>query len=97
MNNQEIAHLMQVKAFVPNKNLLKYLQFKWAEDMKEKYMNIFEILKCSVLIAGTCIGGGMLALPLSIGSFGFLPSVALMFVACVFMSISSLLYLEATL
>jgi tyrosine-specific transport protein len=65
--------------------------------MKEKSINIFEVLKCSVLIAGTCIGGGMLALPHSIGSFGFLPSVVLMFISCVFMSISALLYLEATL
>lgn len=65
--------------------------------MNTKLSSSIEILKCSILIAGTCIGGGMLALPLSIGAFGFAPSVFMMFIACIFMSISSLLYLEATM
>ncbi len=66
-------------------------------EKKEKNVSIFEVLQCSLLIAGTCIGGGMLALPLSIGSFGFLPSLVLIFSSCAFMALSSLLYLEATL
>lgn len=49
------------------------------------------------LVAGTCIGGGMLALPISSSVAGFWPSVAVMFVACVFMTITGLLFLEATL
>ncbi len=49
------------------------------------------------LVAGTCIGGGMLALPISSSIAGFWPSVAVMFAACVFMTITGLLFLEATL
>lgn len=49
------------------------------------------------LVAGTCIGGGMLALPISSSIAGFWPSVAVMFLACVFMTITGLLFLEATL
>jgi Amino acid permeases len=67
------------------------------EEVKTKTLPIFDILRSSLLIAGTCIGGGMLALPLSIGSFGFLPSIVLIFLSCGFMTVSALLYLEATL
>jgi tyrosine-specific transport protein len=49
------------------------------------------------LVAGTCTGGGMLALPISSSSVGFWPSVTVMFAACVFMTITGLLFLEATL
>lgn len=49
------------------------------------------------LVAGTCIGGGMLALPISSSAAGFWPSVGVMLVACVFMMITGLLFLEATL
>lgn len=49
------------------------------------------------LVAGTCIGGGMLALPIASCTVGFWPSVAVMFSACVFMTITGLLFLEATL
>lgn len=49
------------------------------------------------LVAGTCIGGGMLALPISSSTAGFWPAVAIMFAACVFMTITGLLFLEATL
>ncbi len=49
------------------------------------------------LVAGTCIGGGMLALPISSSTAGFWPSVTVMFAACFFMTITGLLFLEATL
>lgn len=49
------------------------------------------------LVAGTCIGGGMLALPISSSASGFWPSVLMMFIACIFMTITGLLFLEATL
>ena len=39
----------------------------------------------------------MLALPISSGSVGFIPSLLVMLVCCVFMSFTGLLYLEATL
>lgn len=49
------------------------------------------------LVAGTCIGGGMLATPISSSTVGFWPSIAIMFASCVFMTITGLLFLEATL
>lgn len=49
------------------------------------------------LVAGTCIGGGMLALPITTGISGFLPSMAVMFVCWIAMTSSALLLLEATL
>jgi tyrosine-specific transport protein len=51
----------------------------------------------SLLIAGTCIGGGMLALPVLTSLGGFVPSLFL-FVACwLFMASTGLLYLEVCL
>lgn len=49
------------------------------------------------LVAGTCVGGGMLALPISSSFAGFWPAVAVMLVSCIFMTITGLLFLEATL
>lgn len=63
-------------------------------------MNITSNLKtinALFLVAGTCIGGGMLALPISSSTVGFWPSVAVLFAACLFMTITGLLFLEATL
>jgi tyrosine-specific transport protein len=54
-------------------------------------------LNALFLIAGTCIGGGMLALPISSSPSGFWPSILIMFIACVFMTLTGLLFLEATL
>jgi tyrosine-specific transport protein len=56
-----------------------------------------KIIKAAFLISGTCIGGGMLALPISSSSLGFFPTVLVMFVCCLFMTLTGLLYLEATL
>jgi tyrosine-specific transport protein len=55
------------------------------------------MLNALFLVAGTCIGGGMLALPISSSLAGFWPSVMVMFLACLFMTITGLLFLEATL
>ena len=49
------------------------------------------------LIAGCCIGGGMLALPVSSGIGGFFPSLAMMLLCWAAMTISALLLLEACL
>jgi tyrosine-specific transport protein len=49
------------------------------------------------LVAGTCIGGGMLALPVASAGAGFVPSIIIMAVCCVFMTITGLLFVEATL
>lgn len=61
-----------------------------------KKINV-KTLSALFLVAGTCIGGGMLALPITSSFSGFWPSVAVMLAACVFMTITGLLFLEATL
>lgn len=50
-----------------------------------------------LLIAGSCIGAGMLALPVITGISGFIPSVAMLFLAWLFMTSTSFLLLEANL
>lgn len=55
------------------------------------------IFKGIMLVAGTTIGGGMLALPILSGEGGFIPSVVL-FVSCwLFMVMTGLLFLEVCL
>ena len=49
------------------------------------------------LVAGTCIGGGMLALPVATGVGGFFPSLVLVMICWLFMTLSALLLLEASL
>jgi tyrosine-specific transport protein len=49
------------------------------------------------LVSGTCIGGGMLALPVSTGSLGFFPSISALFIGWVMMTLTALLYLEVCL
>lgn len=49
------------------------------------------------LVAGTCIGGGMLALPLVTGICGFLPSLAVMAMCGAAMTLSALFLLEVSL
>lgn len=55
------------------------------------------ILSAMCLVAGTCIGGGMLALPVATGISGFLPSVIVMFFCWLAMTLSALLLLEVSL
>lgn len=50
-----------------------------------------------LLIAGSCIGAGMLALPVITGVAGFGPSVAMLLLAWLFMTSTSFLLLEANL
>ncbi len=50
-----------------------------------------------LLIAGTCIGGGMLALPTRAASVGFIPSLGMMGLCACFMTLTGLLFFEATL
>lgn len=46
---------------------------------------------------GTCIGAGMLALPVVTGVAGFLPAIAVNLLCCLFMMATGLLFLEAIL
>jgi tyrosine-specific transport protein len=55
------------------------------------------LIGATLLVAGTSIGGGMLALPVSSGISGFFPSLVLMLVCWAFMTITALLLLEANL
>ncbi len=50
-----------------------------------------------LLVAGSCIGAGMLALPVITGIGGFLPASVLFLLAWLFMTSTSLLLLEANL
>ena len=55
------------------------------------------ILSAMFLVAGTCIGGGMLALPVATGINGFIPSLVVMFICWVMMTLSGLFLLEVSL
>lgn len=55
------------------------------------------VISAMFLVAGTCIGGGMLALPVATGISGFLPSIVVMVVCWIAMTLSALLLLEASL
>lgn len=57
----------------------------------------FSTLSGVLLIAGTCIGAGILALPIVTGFAGFLPSMAINTLCWLFMLLTGLLFLEATL
>ncbi len=50
-----------------------------------------------LLVAGTTIGAGMLALPVATGVAGFFPSLALLLVCWAFMTFAALLFLEVSL
>lgn len=63
----------------------------------EEKPSFWTLLSATCLVGGTCIGGGMLALPLSTAPAGFGPSFLLMLVCWLGMTLSSLLLLEATL
>ncbi len=60
-------------------------------------MNKPPVLSALFLVAGTCIGGGMLALPVSTGLSGFLPSACVMLLCWAAMTLSALLLLEVSL
>jgi tyrosine-specific transport protein len=55
------------------------------------------LLSAMFLVAGTCIGGGMLALPVSTGISGFVPSALVMALCWIAMTASALLLLEVNL
>lgn len=55
------------------------------------------LISAVFLVAGTCIGGGMLALPVATGISGFLPSTFIMTLCWLAMTASALLLLEVNL
>lgn len=50
-----------------------------------------------LLVSGTTIGAGMLALPVSTGLAGFIPSIILLFVFWLYMTYTAFLMLEVNL
>jgi tyrosine-specific transport protein len=65
--------------------------------MTDKKMKFGALIGAMLLVAGTSIGGGMLALPVSTGESGFFPSVTIMIICWAFMTITGLLMLEVNL
>lgn len=61
------------------------------------YVKQGSVLGGVLLIAGSCIGAGMLALPVITGIGGFVPSVLMFVFAWLFMTTTALLLLEANL
>lgn len=55
------------------------------------------LISAVCLVAGTCIGGGMLALPVATGISGFFPSTLMMTLCWLAMTASALLLLEVNL
>lgn len=60
-------------------------------------MNKGRLMAAIFLVAGTCVGGGMLALPVTTGIAGFLPSLVAMALCAIFMAMTGLLFLEVAL
>lgn len=60
-------------------------------------MNKKNLLPAMFLVAGTCIGGGMIALPVSTGMSGFLPSLVMMLIAYLAMTATGLILAEVSL
>lgn len=55
------------------------------------------VISAAFLVGGTCIGGGMLALPVATGLSGFWPSMAMMGLAWLAMTTTALLLMEVSL
>lgn len=55
------------------------------------------IFGATLLVTGTAIGGGILALPIATGESGFFPSAVIMLISWAFMTITALYLLELTL
>lgn len=56
-----------------------------------------KLISAMFLVGGTCIGGGMLALPLATGVSGFFPSLLMMLICWFGMTATALLLLEVSL
>ncbi|MFV9936287.1 MAG: aromatic amino acid transport family protein [Rickettsia endosymbiont of Haemaphysalis japonica] len=56
-----------------------------------------KLIGAILLIAGTCIGHGMIALPMVLAKLGIIPSIILMFIIWFIMYYTSLINLELNL
>ncbi len=64
--------------------------------MKNSSATLWQTISATFLIAGACIGGGMLALPITTGIAGFIPSIAVMLICWAYMCTTGLLIAEAS-
>jgi tyrosine-specific transport protein len=62
--------------------------------MKPAHHSSGSVLGGMLLVAGSCIGAGMLALPILTGLSGFLPSLSMLLLSCIFMTFTGLLLVE---
>ena len=67
--------------------------------MKSALLNYFSYrtISASLLVAGACIGGGILGVPIEAGPLGFFPSAIMLLGSWLFMTMTAFLYAEATL
>lgn len=66
-------------------------------EEKETTSQYGSLISAMFLVAGTCTGGGMLALPVATGISGFVPSTVVMACCWFAMTVSALLLLEVNL
>lgn len=64
---------------------------------KENSLDIKNLISAMLLVAGCCIGGGMLGTPIGSGITGFVPSITMMIICWFFMTVSALLLVEVSL
>lgn len=67
------------------------------EQQKAPVEGRARLLSAMFLVGGTCIGGGMLALPVATGISGFFPSILTMLFCWICMTATALLLLEVSL
>ena len=60
-------------------------------------LNFGNTFLATLLVGGTCVGGGILALPVETGGIGFWPAIFVMLICWAFMTLTGLLYAEASL
>ncbi len=68
----------------------------YVQEQTEAYKTQ-RLISAIFLVAGTCIGGGMLALPVATGISGFFPSITMMAIVWFAMTTSALFLLEVNL
>lgn len=81
--------------------MINFVAFKRFSDyysrVSDSFPTVGRIISAMLLVTGTTIGGGMLALPVATGLNGFFPSIAIMALCCMAMITTALLLLEVTL
>ena len=82
----------------PNASQKRYLGIAASRSRKMRIIHSMgHVIGGALLVAGTTIGVGMLALPIATGPGGFVPSLAIYFICWVFMLCTGLLLVEVNL